>query len=180
MRNFPLSILIAAVCVAGASFNGFCGQSDPSPVQIAQALRHKNSADAFLRRDQVSLAIGEYQKAVALNPRSTAAYFNLAVAYYSEKNWKGAKRALRKVLALDKHDAEARYNLACLSLREGNLEGAGRGFKRVLKNSPVDSAFRPLAAKGLRFVDRIKKEDPGNRTILLRLLRDLPTLRQSD
>lgn len=117
-------------------------------VPASKAIDSKILGDHYLRQGNARLAIEEYKKGVTLNPSSTATYFNLSIAYFSEKNLPEAISALDKLLQLDSHDTEAWYNLACLKLYEGKLEEAALYLKKAYFccdsssfATKIDSAF---------------------------------------
>ena len=58
---------------------------------------HKEAGDRYLRAGETNLAVAEYQRALSLNPASTAVCFNLSVAYYQSRNLRLRHRLLRKL-----------------------------------------------------------------------------------
>jgi len=155
---------------------GFCettGNAQP------QALEHKLAADGLLRKGLTSQAILEYQKALELDPSSTAVHFNLAIVYYAERNIKGAVFALEKLVALDPKDVEAQYNLACLSLCEKNVEKALFHLERAKACSTANSEFAPLIQNAFFFIEELKSMDGRAReTVFLLLQQGLPLFSQ--
>ncbi len=116
---------------------------------------YKEAGDNYLRSGKSDPAIGEYKKALELNPGSTAVTFNLAIAYYKKRNLKETVSALEKIIQLDPNDAEAYYNLGCLKLYERNFEAAYDCFKKA------------HAEQILEFVGKIKSLDPQTQSAVL-------------
>ncbi len=119
---------------------------------------YKEAGDDHLRSDRSALAIGEYKKALELDPDSTAVYFDLAIAYYKEQDLKETVSSLEKITQLDPNDTEAYYNLGCLKLYGKNFGSACEYFKKA------------QAWGTLEFVVKLKTLDPQTQdTILLSL-----------
>ena len=152
---------------------GFCQPTDSQKV-----LEHKLAADNHLRRGDTALAVEEYDRAIALNPSSTALYFNLAIAFFSEKKLKEASSALEKLVELDPEDVEAHYNLACLSLYQRDLEKAVSHLEKAKLCCHRDSQFAAPVQQSFAFIGELQKLDPLSRELVLLLIqRDLvPTL----
>lgn len=135
---------------------------------------HKALGDRYLQQSQTALAIHEYRQAIALHPASTSVYFNLAIAYYSERDIKEATSALEKLVALDPGDVEAQYDLGCLKLYQRDLETARACFQRAKQCCNQQPEFTPLIDGGLKFVDHFKQLDPQTQdAVFLYLLHTL-------
>jgi len=141
-----------------------------------QALELKLTADGHLRRDDTALAIDEYKRAIALAPSSTALYFNLAVAYFSERKLKEAASALEKLVELDPQDVEAHYNLGCLFLYQRDLEKAKSHLEKAKLCCDPDSRFAAPVLQSVAFIQELEKLDPLSRELVFLLVqRDLTT-----
>lgn len=163
MRNVAANLM--GLIVIGLTLNaplGFC--------QVELGIDPKLKADNYLKQGNPSRAIEEYQKALALKPSSTAAYFNLAIAYYAVRDIGGAVSALEKLVALDPEDVEAHYNLGCLKLYLHDQEGAKTHFEKAKNCCRHNPAFVPLIDKGLKFIDQLGQTDPSTQDILFFLL----------
>lgn len=151
------------------------GVSSPGYSQVTgstskEGILHKMAGDRYLKDGAAAAAVSEYQQAVTLNPRSTATLFNLAIAYYSARNIKGATLTLEKILAIDPSDAEAQYNLACLLLYEGNLEGAKLHFEKTKSCCDGAPQFGTFASQGLEYLNEFKTLNSPSRDLALFLL----------
>jgi len=116
---------------------------------------YKETGDNYLRSGESALAVGEYKKALELNPNSTAVCFNLAIAHYKERNLKETISTLEKLVQLDPSDTEAYYNLGCLKLYQKNFEAACNYFQKA------------QAWDTLEFVGKLKTLDPQTQDAIL-------------
>ena len=105
---------------------------------------------AFQRGD-ISKAAGRWQRAIALDPATTEAYFQLGVAFVKEKQWEAGDSALRQAIRLNPQMSEAHYQLAQLYFKQGNSTRAAAAM----------SAFEQLKAKS---VQRQTKRDAFKQT----------------
>lgn len=136
----------------------------------ASAQDHKILGDHYLRNGKTSSAISEYQKALRINPNSEATYFNLAIAFYTERNMDSAISALGEVLKLNPADIEAQYNLACLKLYQRKIDNAKIHFEKAKECCPQNSSFIPLIQQGLDFVNDLEKTDSSTQALALFLM----------
>lgn len=170
LRKLFSSLAVAGVLALGAMPPAFCDTPADSP-SAAEYLSHKQKADELFLNDHVFQAITEYQKALEVNPASTAAYFNLAIAYYSKRDIPAASWALEKLITLDPRDEEALYNLACLCLYQRQTEKARSYFEQARNYCRKGSVFAPRIEESLAFLQLIEKTDPSVKELLFQLLR---------
>ncbi len=135
-----------------------------------EGLLYKLAADRYLKNGDMAAAIPEYQKAVELNPHSTATLFNLAIAYYSVRDIDGTISTLEKILTIDPTDVEANYNLACLLLYQGNLKDAQLHFEKTKACCDGNPHFGLLASQGLEYLHEFKSLNSSSRDLALFLL----------
>ncbi len=128
---------------------------------------YKEAGDNYLRSGKSAFAIGEYKKALELNPGSTAVTFNLAIAYYKERNLKETISALEKIIQLDPNDYEAYYNLGCLKLYGRNFEAARDCFKKAQACYGANPDFACTIEDTLAFVGKLKTLDPQTRNAII-------------
>ncbi len=151
-------LMIAGVWTLLSSTSGYCQTFG----------EYKEAGDNYLRSDKSTLAIGEYKKALELNPSSTAVCFNLAIAYYKERNLKETISILEKLVQLDPNDYEAYYNLGCLKLYERNFDAARDYFQRAGACCEADQNFTSIIEQTLEFAGKLQSLDPQTQdTILL-------------
>lgn len=131
---------------------------------------YKTSGDNYLRQNKPELAISQYRKALRFGSTSPAIYFDLAIAYYLQKNFKETTLALEKVVQLDPKDAEAFYDLGCLKLCQRQLHEARISFEKARLLCSADSRFLPLANHGLDFLKAVNELDPAKQELFFELL----------
>ena len=98
---------------------------------IANAYELKIQADRLLREGRIVQAIPLYERVLHHNKRFANAYYNLATAYYLQKELGRAAENLAVFLKLRPEDGEAYYNLACLKLRLGVLSEAVQCLRKA-------------------------------------------------
>lgn len=155
-----LSVLIFTFANKGA----LCGTAETS---IDQYVTRKATAGHYLQDGKFDLARAEYKKATELNPKSTASYFNLAIASYAIGDLRGTVSALEKLVELDPTDAEAHYNLGCLKLCLRDLRGSKLAFEKARICCNRNLEFFPLINQGLEFLDEFGKLDPATQDLNL-------------
>ena len=128
---------------------------------------YKEAGDTYLRSGKSAFAIGEYKKALELNPGSTPVYFNLAIAHYSERNIPQTIKTLEKLASISPHDAEVQYNLGCLYIYIADLEKSKQCFEKARLCCAETPIFGELAQQSLLFVNQVEKLDPSRRQALL-------------
>lgn len=131
---------------------------------------YKEVGDNYLRSGKSALAIDEYKKALALNPRSTAVYFDLAIGYYKERNLQETISLLEKIVQLDPNDYEAYYNLGCFKLYGRNFKAASDYFKKAQVCCTANQDFACTIEQTLKFMDKLKDLDPQTQATILLFL----------
>ena len=165
MKRYAIWI---GLIVAGLFLNpqtGLCAKPD-----LGKALKFKAAGDRYLKEGKSELAIQKYQEAIERNSASAATYFNLAIAYYLDKNMEGAISALEKVVELNPLDVEAHYNLACLWLYQKDLNKAKSYFEKAKGCCDGNPEFTSLTHQGLEYLDEIQNIDSSAQALALFLL----------
>ncbi len=127
----------------------------------------KALADSQLRKGETLSAIENYKKAITANPSFKEAYFNLAIAYYQNRNIPETTACLEKLVQLDPNDYEAYYNLACFKLYGRDIETARSHFLKAKSCCSADPEFKPLIENALEFTSKINELDPPVRDAIL-------------
>ena len=142
-----------------------------------EALALKNKADALLKKGNAKRAIAEYRLALEHTADSTALYFNLAIACYSDKKLGEASAALEKLLEFDPRDIEALYNLACLKICQSRPDQAKACLEKASLLCAPGSRFKPMIRQSLDFLELASRLEPTHRELLFSLLyqNGLPT-----
>lgn len=139
-------------------------------ISSQEVIQHKVLADQHLQEGKNALAIEGYQKTIKLEPAYSAAYFNLAIAAYAEKDIQTAIDALEAFLNINPQDTEAHYNLACLRLYQHKLDEAQLHFDRAKLYSQGDSLFLPRIQQGLDCLKDLTKSDSSTQALALFLI----------
>src|SRR3989337_719296 len=98
-----------------------------------EAVQRNNLGASLLQQAKVGEAIAEFQKAVALDPKYTAAYLNLGYAYDRQDRIEEATAQYQKVVALEPDNLLAHNNLGVLYDKKGLYPEATREFERARK-----------------------------------------------
>ncbi len=123
--------------VAGSEY-GAALQASPTAANIfrdgVQAMQagHLNEAEQ------------DFQRVINLDPHSSAAYINLAVAYMREKRWSSALDQLHKADALSPCSAGIKLNLGLVYYRQNEFAQAVEPLKAALQLSPTSLQARYL------------------------------------
>jgi Flp pilus assembly protein TadD len=104
---------------------------DPTALSDAHNARGIELAD----RGWLDEAIHEFQKAIALDPRSAHAHDNLATVYSEKKLHREALQEYLTALALEPDSATAHYNLACFLATHGPDMTVGE-YQRAIALDP--------------------------------------------
>lgn len=164
LRKVAFIIAISAVLFSNTDRNAFCNSSETAANRY---IIYKATGDRYLQNGKFELATSEYRKAIELNPKSTASYFNLAIASYSNGDLRGTISALQKLIELDPADVEAHYNLGCLKLFLRDMNGSKLAFKKALLYCVRNPEFASRINQGLEFLDEFDKLDPATQELNL-------------
>lgn len=110
--------------------------------------RHfEKGVKAYLAK-QYGIALGEFQKSMAVNPSNPAPYTNIGYIYFDMGQTGLAYEYQRKALEADPEYANAHYGLALVYTRQGNIEMAKQHWKEYLRIEP-EGYFSRKAMKAL-------------------------------
>jgi Flp pilus assembly protein TadD len=126
----------------------------------------------YLNEGNTRSAIEAYRKALSESPDSPSVLFNLAIAYYVEKDLLNAASALEKLLSLEPEDAEAHYNLGHVLLLQKNIGGARLHLEKAGKLPGCPSRFQPLIRQGLALIGDLENLDPFRRDLAFFVLQN--------
>jgi rhomboid protease GluP len=122
-------ILLVALVVAG------CGAW---LYQSRSYLMHASRAADFLDENKTAEAITELQAAVRQRPNYLPARFELAHAYFDQKNFSLAEAELQRVLAIVPNNEAARYELGIVYLNTQRVPAAKDLFTQMVKANGND------------------------------------------
>ena len=97
-----------ALSRSGGKFRAAVPYKKPTGSKLA--LTHTKRGTAYLKKGQYDEAIGEYSKALEINPRSAVAYYNRSVAYTSKGQYDKAVTDCSSALQLNPNDANSYYS----------------------------------------------------------------------
>ena len=86
--------------------------------------------------DQKNLAIKNYKKAVAINPRYAKAHYNLAGAFHELEEFDASIKSYKDALSIEADYAEANNNLGNVYKEVNQLDAAIESFKKAITLKP--------------------------------------------
>lgn len=104
-----------------------------------EAVQRNNLGASLLEQGKADEAIGEFQKAVALDPKYTAAQLNLAYAYDRQGRTEEAVNQYQKVIDLEPRNFFAHNNLGVLYDKQGRYEEAIAAFEQARQIDPSNA-----------------------------------------
>jgi tetratricopeptide (TPR) repeat protein len=144
---------------------------------------HYNLGNEFVKQGRLDEAIGQFRKALDIQPASYDACYNLANALFRQGQLEDAIPQYRKALAIAPNNAEARNNLGNALAMKGDFEAAIAQYQKALQIQPgyADAHFdlgrvllkqgqRDEAVAQFRKVVEIKPQDAEARNDLGRAL----------
>lgn len=153
------------------------GNAGAAEDPVPEWINYKHQGDICLRAGQAEQAVAAYHESLALKPESTETLFNLAIAYYSQREISKAAGVLETLLAYNGQDTEARYNLACLLVYLGDKEGAFRNFEIAKAGAGCNPLLCEYIEQGLEFLRELENLTPSTQDLILFLLaQGLPAL----
>jgi tetratricopeptide (TPR) repeat protein len=100
---------------------------------------HFNYGAELRRRGDINGAVGEYRRAIALDPGMALAYSNLGALLQSRGELVEAESLYLKTIELLPNYALAWNNLAVVRYKRGDGAGAVRAFRRAIELKPDDA-----------------------------------------
>ena len=111
----------------------------PNPAQIQQAQEHWATGVELWEQETFQEAIAEYDQAIQLNPKFTAAYNDRGVAYFYLGQFERAVEDYDAAIGIDGHYAEAYNNRGLAYVRLGQLD---RAIERLYPGHPIRRKLR--------------------------------------
>jgi tetratricopeptide (TPR) repeat protein len=150
---------------------------------VRGARLHLIRGRAALEARRFAEAVGEFRKAVAEQPQSIPAHFNLGAALTQTGDLTGAVEQFEETLRLDPEHANAHYNLGLLLAQADRHEEAIKHLRSAVVALPGDNGARFLLAQELSKANRLEEagaewsrvvqSDPDNEEALLWLVKVL-------
>lgn len=133
-KIFSVMILFLVLSCAGKSGNVKVNEKST----LAES--HFKMGLAYLNTDKDYLAVGEFEKAISINPSDDRFYYALATFYIKKNRIPDAKSNILKALKLNPIESEYINTFASILASEGNLEDAIKQWKVVLNDPGYPSA----------------------------------------
>ena len=135
---------------------------------------HIQQGNSLLDRNQAQSSLVQFQKAIALNRDSTAAWKGRGDALFTLRRYKGALNAYDKAIAADTDNIKAVNNKAKILYKQGELERAIEAHQQAIDLDPENAdawSGQGLAYLGMQQFDKaisafdraqeIRPEDPA-------------------
>lgn len=103
-----------------------------TPTPMEESLRLKQRGDACVQRDCMEEAVGYYERALAINPRSLEACIGIGFAFSELKRNALAQEYLRRALSIDPNVADAHYMLGGVAKNMGQAVNAIEHYSRAI------------------------------------------------
>ena len=120
-----------ALSRSGGKFKSAVPYKKPRGSKLA--LAHTKRGTAYLKKGQYDEAIGEYNKALEINPRSAVAYYNRSVAYTSKGQYDKAVTDCSSALQLNPRDANSYYSRGVSYWHLGSKDEAIKDLQSAAK-----------------------------------------------
>lgn len=140
----------------------FAQEDKQKEKEIQQAQELVSEAAQKLQKDKFSTAEADYRRAIALNPASETAKYNLANAYYNKQKNGEAIQRYKQASAVATEKAarhKAFHNLGNTYMNEKKYTEAVEAYKNALRNNPTDDETRYNLALAK---DMLEKNPPKN------------------
>jgi tetratricopeptide (TPR) repeat protein len=141
--------------IAGFPLAGAIGQTSAPPANDPSAL-FRQGKDA-LQAGQLDLAEKDFQRVIALDPKSAAPHINLGVTYMREKRWNDALAELRKAESLAPNQPGVQLNLGLAYYRKNDFASAIEPFVTTLHLDPASVQARYLLGLCYFFTNKYKE-----------------------
>lgn len=108
-----------------------------------------NLGGYYNRRGKLDLAVEYAHKALALNPGSDLAYFQIAKACRTKEDWKGVADALEKAITINSSKAQYHYVIGIAYRKLGKIKESDQALEtfRVLEKQTAELESRRREAR---------------------------------
>jgi Tfp pilus assembly protein PilF len=109
------------------------------PAPYLEAIRDNNVGMALMDLQQFQDALGKFQTACIMSPKSDAGCLNTGIALLNMKQYEAAGNILTKSAQRDPANPRAWFNLGILARNEGQMDDALADFEKVAALDPQDA-----------------------------------------
>ncbi|MBE8969364.1 serine protease [Nostocales cyanobacterium LEGE 12452] len=133
-----------AIVLSGqVGLTGLKVDSSPSTDKPQERMQNPQASSDFLARglsqkSNSTAAINDFSQAIALDPKSSIAYYNRANARYKMGDKEGAVADYNEAIRFNPNNAIAYYNRGVVRYYLGDKQGAVADFTAVLRFDPYD------------------------------------------
>ncbi|MBM3934451.1 MAG: tetratricopeptide repeat protein [SAR202 cluster bacterium] len=124
-----LALLLAAACG---------GEKELSPAEQAQLVTHLNTARAYFTAGMDNQALGEYEMALAIDPKSVDAIDGRGAVYLSLERFDEALVDFNKAIELDPEFDVAYLHRANLYIKQNRVEEGFADLTKAIELNPID------------------------------------------
>ena len=151
---------------------------------------HYNIGVCLYRLKEHEKAVGEFERAIRLNPNHEKSFHSLGMAQMELKNFSAAERAFLAALRLNRRNGETWFDLAFVYLAREDYDSAQKAFLKAIAHKSSDAAIAHnnigviLAAKGeieaaVREFETALRKTGGKLSVARRNLRFCKALREN-
>jgi len=97
---------------------------------------YNNLGNALLQKGQVDEALGQFRKALEINPNYVDARSNFGAALFEKGRVDDAVAQYNRTLEIDPYYAQANYNLGLALFQNGQIDDAIAQYKKAVKINP--------------------------------------------
>jgi Tfp pilus assembly protein PilF len=116
-----------------------------------------NRGNVFMNEKNYDRAIGDYSKAIELNPNYAEAYYNRGIVYMNEKNYDRAIRDYSKAIELNPNYTEAYNNRGNIFKNNKNYDRALEDYNKAIELNPkLTEAYNN---RGVVFINKNRNAD---------------------
>lgn len=123
MRSFLTATLLLAL--AG------CSRAN------VESMNHMNQGVSLATQKQYVEAVGELQKATALDPSNDQAFYNLAIVHMEMRKFEPAKEDLTRAIAVAPQNAAYQEKLGTVLIELKDWNGAKKALERAIELEPT-------------------------------------------
>lgn len=110
-----------------------------APAPYIEAIRDNNLGIALMERQQFAEALGKFQTACIMNPKSDTSCLNIGIALFNMKQYGAARNILAKSAERDPANPRAWFTLGLLERNEGQQMDALQDFENVAAIDSLDA-----------------------------------------
>jgi Tfp pilus assembly protein PilF len=150
MRKNILLCIVFLAALAG------CASSNTAKLNEKRADIYLTAGIEALLNNDLPQAISSLNEAVKYDPKSTAAWNNLGLAYASKEQYAKAEESWKKALKIDPEFTDAKSNLGALYIKTKKLAEAEKILKETLNDLTYQKDFQIHYNLGLIYSEQRK------------------------